>query len=819
MNAREFSTRIVNARSPYTNDSWWSGTCPAHDDDTPSLGWIDGTVKIGIKCQAGCTREEVLAALGLTENDTWLRPRPTGPVIVAEYDYRDEVGALLYQSVRYEPKTFRQRRPDPDRPGKWISNVSGARLVLYRLNELRGQRRVVIVEGEKDADRLAATGLAATCNPMGAGKWRKEYAEQLVAAGCLFVTVIPDSDEAGRKHAEQVMQSCVAAGLVVQVVTLSEEIDGARRWLGDKEDVSDYLDRNSVDDLYEVLFSTGSLPVDYRSDRVTSWPDDMSRLGATVSSDAVLAATLPELTSILRLDALLGPPPTPYPNGVVGAPETLEQIVITGGPRDMQQYWNVLVATNTPPTVFLYGDLLFMMETDAKMQTMNTDRLRLRLCKKATWLKLTKQDDLVEVRPALQDLNMMLVDDETIRARMPNLERVVRAPVFSKDGRLVQAPGYDRESGIYYQQSDRLRVPAVALSPTDDDLARARDWLLKEVFVDFPFVEMADWAAVMAFVVLPFARDLIDGPTPLHVISASKAGTGKSLLYKVVTTIATGRIIGGLTDSGDEQETRKRITARLIEDPTFVCFENMNTMLSGSAIAQAITGEEWTDRRLGVTEMVNVPIRCVWVAVANNPEFSGEVGDRTVTMRQVSPLENPRSRDVSTLRHKGEAALLKWVGDNRGDLVWSCLTLVQNWISRGSRPGSLNYGSFQQWAEVMSGILEAAGIEGLLENRRRMLEITDLAGDARKQFVILWRDECAERTVSQAELIKAATMTGLIDNARYSGASVAQRLGKILRDLADQAFLMTDGVTVAVTRGDPPRDQNGLRWRLRVVKP
>ncbi len=33
------------------------------------------------------------------------------PHIVATYDYRDERGTLLYQSVRYEPKDFRQRRP------------------------------------------------------------------------------------------------------------------------------------------------------------------------------------------------------------------------------------------------------------------------------------------------------------------------------------------------------------------------------------------------------------------------------------------------------------------------------------------------------------------------------------------------------------------------------------------------------------------------------------------------------------------------------------------------------------------------------------
>ncbi|MBA7632893.1 hypothetical protein ES703_40449 [subsurface metagenome] len=54
--------------------------------------------------------------------------------IVATYDYRDESGELLYQVVRYEPKDFRQRRPDGK--GGWIWNLNNTRRVLYRLQEL-----------------------------------------------------------------------------------------------------------------------------------------------------------------------------------------------------------------------------------------------------------------------------------------------------------------------------------------------------------------------------------------------------------------------------------------------------------------------------------------------------------------------------------------------------------------------------------------------------------------------------------------------------------------------------------------------------------
>ena len=80
--------------------------------------------------------------------------------IVATYDYRDERGGCLYQVVRFEPKGFAQRRPDGN--GGWIWNLDGVRQVPYRLPELLAadpDEWVLIVEGEKDADRLAGFGL------------------------------------------------------------------------------------------------------------------------------------------------------------------------------------------------------------------------------------------------------------------------------------------------------------------------------------------------------------------------------------------------------------------------------------------------------------------------------------------------------------------------------------------------------------------------------------------------------------------------------------------------------------------------------------
>jgi hypothetical protein len=161
----------------------------------------------------------------------------------ATYAYEDETGALLFQVVRFEPKDFRQRRPDG--AGGFVWNLNGTRRVAYRLPELKGREGVLVVEGEKDADRAWSLGLPATCNAGGAGRWTDELTRQLVTAGVLRVVVIPDRDEPGRAHAALVADSCHRAGLQVRVVELPN--------VPEKGDLSDYLETHTKADLLALI--------------------------------------------------------------------------------------------------------------------------------------------------------------------------------------------------------------------------------------------------------------------------------------------------------------------------------------------------------------------------------------------------------------------------------------------------------------------------------------------------------------------------------------------------------------------------------------
>ena len=200
--------------------SGWIAKCPAHEDGNPSLSINENDGKILLHCHAGCTTEAVCRAAGIELRELFTDNKPTPRLVMDEYDYVDEGGALLFQVVRYEPKDFRQRRPDPN--GGWSWSLNGTRRVLYRLPELLKAKSVLIVEGEKDCKSALKMGLFATCNAGGAGKWREEYSESLRGKR---IVIIADADEPGRKHAQQVATSLFGKVESLKVLELAGSKD------------------------------------------------------------------------------------------------------------------------------------------------------------------------------------------------------------------------------------------------------------------------------------------------------------------------------------------------------------------------------------------------------------------------------------------------------------------------------------------------------------------------------------------------------------------------------------------------------------------
>lgn len=350
---------------------------------------------------------------------------------------------------------------------------------------------------------------------------------------------------------------------------------------------------------------------------------------------------------------------------------------------------------------------------------------------------------------------------ETILAQkhkpFPPLTRVAHAPFFSPSGRYVDQIGYDPESRTYYSPSLDMSVLPVPDEPTPQQVSAALAFIRTEVLHDFPFVSEAERAHALALMLLPFVRDLIDGPTPLHDIEAPTRGSGKDKLTRCLLTPGVGRRLEMVNAPAGEDEWVKSLFSYLRNTPQALVIGNLNAKLSSGSLCIALTEPEFSARVLGVSSSATVPVRSIFVVTANNPKFSDEVARRSIRIRLDAQVEHPENR--GGWRHDD---VVGWCADHRAELVQACCTMIQGWVRAGMPEPVLDHmlGSFERWHAVMGGLLDYLGVPGLLDNKAEFLAAGDDEADAWSTLVAYMRTDLAGEWSSSA-LAEIVTEQGI----------------------------------------------------------
>jgi putative DNA primase/helicase len=470
--------------------------------------------------------------------------------------------------------------------------------------------------------------------------------------------------------------------------------------------------------------------------------------------------------------------------------------------------WSLLFAANAPPWLYRCGGGPAWIERDSDgrpaPRPMTDDRVRHALARLADWRRMSKNGDLVPTAPpALLLKNLLATPDPAL----PVLAGIVTAPVFGSDGTLITEPGYHPAARLLYEPAQSFVLPPVPQRPTPAQIAAARSLVLDDLLGDFPFVGEAELAHALALLLLPFMRPMITGPTPLHMVEKPAPGTGATLMVDAISIITTGTSASVMVEGRDEDEWRKRLTAKLREIPSILLIDNLRRQLDASSVAAALTAPYWEDRVLGKSEMTRFPIRCVWIATGNNPQFSNEIARRMVRIRLDPHEDQPWLREG--FRHPN---LLAWVWQNRARLVAACLTLGRGWIAAGRPRHQKTIGSFEGWAEVMGGILEVADVPGFLGNLKEMYERADAEGGVWRGFVALWWDRFGTQPVTSADLCELALQCD-IPMARGDEHAKRTSLGKALGRMRDRIYTINARRLRVHHAGSAHGAQ---RWQLQV---
>lgn len=275
------------------------------------------------------------------------------------------------------------------------------------------------------------------------------------------------------------------------------------------------------------------------------------------------------------------------------------------------------------------------------------------------------------------------------------LEAIVEAPTLRPDGSILDAPGWDEATGLYYEPNGKF--PAIPSRPTKDDAVAAAAELLALV-ADFPFKDDNHRAVWLAGLLGPFARFAFDAPCPLIAIDANAPGTGKSLLTDIIAHVATGRGMPRTAYSDDDDEMRKRITSIALAGDRLMLLDNIASTFGGAALDSALTATTWRDRILGRSEMTpELPLFTCWYATGNNFALRGDAMRRVDPCRLETTEERPEERRGFKIPN-----LLAHVRAVRPRLAAAVLTILRGHAEAGRPDGGLTpFGSYEDWSAVV----------------------------------------------------------------------------------------------------------------------
>jgi hypothetical protein len=384
--------------------------------------------------------------------------------------------------------------------------------------------------------------------------------------------------------------------------------------------------------------------------------------------------------------------------------------------------------------------------------------------------KLKKDDDdkgkkkktKLVPKNAPADLASKMIESDT-QWKFPNLFGTVEAPTLRRDGSVLDAVGYDEETGLFFDPG-AIKFPKIKARPTRvDGLAAMR--MIADLLIDFPFKDAEGYEGVSLAVALAAT---LTGPVrrtidiaPAFAATAKERESGKTELCDTVIGITVGRKVAPRPFSGSEEERRKAIGAALLSGQPVLFFDNADkTPIEGDFLERIITEPQISDRLLGITEEYTAPTNALLLFNGNDITIAGEgMSSRVLLTRIVPdlPLAKRRFKYPNLFAH---------VIENRPALIGAVLTALRAFlVANPPVPDGRDTSRFPEWDRLIAQALVWYGYADPMRGGDEVREV-DPVREAKRDVVRQWAAIFDSATVTALDLQRSAEVREAIASAR-----------------------------------------------------
>lgn len=365
----------------------------------------------------------------------------------------------------------------------------------------------------------------------------------------------------------------------------------------------------------------------------------------------------------------------------------------------------------------LDGEVVFVRRGLGPTQV--TDRNVAGLLSALVELRLLKEGpegtDLLRYDVLPSDLCRAFTSSPRVAVALPKLGLYTRSPLFDTEWRLVGAPGFHADSGIFYD--------GPRLEPTEGTSA------LGEVLDDFHWKGEADKVNFVAALLTALTMPHWGRGHPFLAINGNKPGVGKTTLARVLGVLAEGKEPHTVSYVPDDTEFEKQLATRVEAGDRVIVIDNAKTRraIESAVLERCITDPRLTFRRLGSNTAITREQNDVLFCLTMNLTQMGQD-----LRRRALPIHLEIEGSVRKTTY-AKPDLLGWMLAHRLEILAELAGMVTTWVERGmpACEEPAQHSTSQPWASTMDAILRLAGFDGFLTN----LEASEHAFDPRYDLV------------------------------------------------------------------------------------
>ena len=228
---------------------------------------------------------------------------------------------------------------------------------------------------------------------------------------------------------------------------------------------------------------------------------------------------------------------------------------------------------------------------------------------------------------------------------LPVVAAIATLPIVTGDGKLLSGRGLDRAHGIVFRVPDELRTILPAREQcTPSEVAEAIRFLVDDWLADVA-ADYTGKCTIIAAAMTIIERAILPD-RPAFFVTAGRRGGGKTTTLGMMHTAVTGVRPAAAAWSTNEEERRKALLAYLMEGVPAIIWDNIvrGTQISCPHVEKSCTAAFYSDRRLGVSELISVAASSIHFFTGNNIDARGDLASRSLRIRLEIDRSDPENR-------------------------------------------------------------------------------------------------------------------------------------------------------------------------------